>query len=111
MRNENGAVTENPTLKYDIESKSYFRVAPRPFHGNHHAIELVGNKLYLIGGLCCGSMGKVQIYDHVKDKWSLGRDMPWSAGSVSTGRYYHDLIACGGITKKVGTVATCGKRY
>src|SRR5207247_4141789 len=50
------------TLAYDIAAGRWTNlVAPRPFPGNHHAVEAFLGKLYLFGGLGGGAEGKVQI--------------------------------------------------
>jgi len=70
--------------------------AVRPFVGHHHGAEVWNGKWYLIGGLGSGA-GKVQIYDPVLDSWSLGTDMPWAAGSVSTALIGDSIYVAGGI--------------
>src|SRR5262249_53458278 len=61
------------TLAYDLSTGTWRSagLAPRPFGGNHHAAEVYGGKLYLLGGLSANSEGKVQIYDPVLNTWTL----------------------------------------
>ncbi len=70
-------------------------LAQRPFAGNHHGCEVIGDKIYLMGGLDNGSAGQVQIYDTVTDTWALGAPMPWNGGSCSTA-LINGLIYVGG---------------
>jgi glucose/arabinose dehydrogenase len=71
------------TLAYDVQNRQWLsNKAARPLVGHHHAAEVVGGKLYLVGGLAGGSEGQVQIYDPATNTWSLGAPMPWSAGSL-----------------------------
>ncbi|MAB79413.1 MAG: hypothetical protein CMJ89_08670, partial [Planctomycetes bacterium] len=96
------------TYRYDCLNRQWLNnVAVRTFAGHHHSGEVVDGKWYLIGGLNGGSEGKVQIYDPVTDQWSLGADMPWGAGSVSTAVIDDKIYAAGGIlsTFTVGTSA------
>jgi len=89
------------TLRYNLTTGAWMSNAPnRPFVGDHHSAEVIGKKLYLIGGLEAGSDGKVQIFDTQTNQWSLGTDMPWAAGSVSTCVIDGMIYAAGGI---VGT--------
>src|SRR5262249_50777916 len=63
----------NPaTLAYDLSTGTWRSagLATRPFAGNHHAAEVYGGKLYLLGGLSGNSEGKVQIYDPVLNTWT-----------------------------------------
>jgi N-acetylneuraminic acid mutarotase/glucose/arabinose dehydrogenase len=97
----------NATLAFDLASRAFLpNAASRPFVGHHHGAEVVGGKLYLIGGLGGGSEGKVQIYDPVANSWSTGAQMPWSGGSVSTAAIAGKIYAAGGIVGSV-TVSNC----
>jgi N-acetylneuraminic acid mutarotase len=95
------------TFAYDVQNRQWLaNKATRPFTGHHHAAEVVGGKLYLIGGLGGGSEGRVQIYDPSSNSWSSGADMPWSGGSVSTAVIGGKIYAAGGIVN-IATVANC----
>lgn len=95
------------TFAYDLLNRQWLaNKAARPFGGHHHAAEVVAGKLYLIGGLSGGSEGKVQIYDPVSNSWSLGTDMPWAAGSVSTAAIAGKIYVAGGIVGST-TVVNC----
>lgn len=89
------------TLAYDFGSESWLAAGAldrRQFTGDHHAAEVVGGKLHLIGGLGSGgSQGRVQIYDPAKDEWTLGAAMPFAAGSISTALIGGKIYAAGGI--------------
>lgn len=95
------------TFIYDIENQTWDGTAAfRPFPGHHHGAEVVDGKLYLIGGLGFGSAGKLQIYDPVTDMWTVGKDLPWAGGSVSTALIDGKIYAAGGIVGNT-TVDNC----
>jgi N-acetylneuraminic acid mutarotase/glucose/arabinose dehydrogenase len=95
------------TLAYDALNRQWLsNKASRPLAGNHHSAEVVGGKLYLIGGLGGGSEGKVQIYNPATNSWSMGADMPWGGGSVSTAVIDGKIFAAGGIVGSF-TVSNC----
>ncbi len=71
--------------------------AVRPFPGGAHAAEVVGDRLYLVGGTGAGSEGRVQIYDPAQDAWSLGASLPWTGGSVCTAAIAGKIYAAGGV--------------
>jgi len=86
------------TLAFDLLAETWLPSgAARPFLGHHHAAEGLGGKLYLIGGLEGGSEGKLQIYDPGSDAWSLGADLPWAGGSVSSAVIDGRIYAASGI--------------
>ncbi|MFT5152117.1 MAG: hypothetical protein ACI841_002108, partial [Planctomycetota bacterium] len=94
------------TYTYGLLTNTWTDTAAiRPYPGSHHSAEVVADKLYLIGGLG-GGEGKVQIYDPNKDSWSLGADMLWGGGSVSTCEIGGLIYVAGGIVGG-GTVTNC----
>jgi N-acetylneuraminic acid mutarotase len=72
-------------------------LAPRPFEGHHHSAEVIGDRLYLFGGLSGGAEGRVQIYDTGDNTWTAGKPMPFSAGSVASARIGGKVYVAGGI--------------
>jgi N-acetylneuraminic acid mutarotase len=96
------------TFAYDLQNRQWLsNKATRPLLGHHHAAEVVGGKLYLIGGLSGGSEGTVQIYDPATNAWTLGAPMSWSAGSLCTAAIDGKIYAAGGITTGGFTVGNC----
>lgn len=96
------------TFAYDLQNRQWLsNKAARPFTGHHHAAEVHGGKLYLVGGLTGGSEGTVQIYDPATNAWTTGASMPWSAGSVSTALIGGQIYAAGGIVTAGFTVVNC----
>lgn len=85
------------TLVYDLANFSWSTAAPRPNPGNHHAAEVVNNRLYLFGGLTQGSEGEVQIFEPAAGTWSKGADMPFAAGSNSSALIGGKVFVAGGI--------------
>lgn len=91
------------TMVYDFASQSWSRGVKRPFTGNHHAAEVVDNKLYLFGGIQRlpgeNAAGKVQIFDPVQQTWTQGKDMPYAAGSIATAAIGRMIYVAGGAVK------------
>lgn len=86
------------TLRFDMETRTWLSpAAQRPYVGDHHAMEIVGGKLYLIGGFQGGSEGRVQIYDPVTDTWAEGTPMSWAGGSVMSAVIGGKIYVAGGI--------------
>ncbi len=94
------------TYALDVTTRLWSQKPNRPFPGDHHAVEVVNGKLYVIGGLLNGAEGMVQIYDPVANSWSLGAPMPWAGGSVSTAVIGGKIYAAGGIAS-AQTVDLC----
>ncbi|MEL6904756.1 MAG: Calx-beta domain-containing protein, partial [Planctomycetota bacterium] len=93
------------TFRRDLVNHSWnFALAQRPLPGNHHGLEVVDGKIYLIGGLDNGAAGQVQIYDPALDQWSLGAQMPWDGGSCATA-LIDGLIYVGGGNLQAGGTA------
>jgi glucose/arabinose dehydrogenase/N-acetylneuraminic acid mutarotase len=89
------------TLAYDLGQHIWFAGLPsRPFPGDHHAAEVINQKLYLFGGLGGGSEGKVQIFDPYTQTWTLGANIPFATGAASTALINGKVYLAGGI---VGT--------
>lgn len=92
------------TFVHDFIQGSWnLNLAQRTFPGNHHGVEVIGDKIYLIGGLDSGSAGRVQIYDTVANSWSLGASMPWNGGSCATALINGKIYAGGGNLQGSGT--------
>ncbi len=95
------------TFAYNLQNRQWLSNKATRIHlGHHHSAEVVGGKLYLIGGIGGGSEGRVQIYDPVANSWTSGADMPWSGGSVCTAVIGGQIYAAGGIVSTF-TVANC----
>lgn len=94
------------TMVRDFVASSWnLNLAQRPFPGNHHGLEVVDGKIYLIGGLDGGSAGKVQIYDPALDTWTLGAPMPWNGGSCATALIDGMIYVGGGNLQGAGTAS------
>jgi N-acetylneuraminic acid mutarotase len=89
------------TLRYDPANDRWDapeQLALRPEDGNHHAGEWVDGRWYVIGGLGSRPVGRVmQMYDPVANRWSLGPDLPWGAGSAASAVINGTLYIAGGI--------------
>jgi hypothetical protein len=57
----------------------------------------------LFGGLGGNSAGKVQIFDPATNRWSLGADMPFAAGSSSSALISGRVYVAGGIDGSTST--------
>lgn len=85
------------TLALDLPTGTWRRdLAVRPLPGNHHAAEVLGGKLYLLGGLGAGA-GRMQVYDPAANSWSLGPDLPFAAGSSASAVVNGRILVAGGI--------------
>jgi hypothetical protein len=75
----------NSTLRYDFSSKQWTTLPePRPFPSAYHAVEVIDQRLYVIGGVTPAAAGKVQIYDPATNGWSLGPSVPYRFGLAAT---------------------------
>lgn len=93
------------TLSYNLSTNSWedaAAVSQRPFVGDHHAADVFNGKLYLFGGLGIGA-GKVQIYDPTTNRWTLGVDMPFAAGSSVSAVINGEVYVAGGIVGEATT--------
>jgi N-acetylneuraminic acid mutarotase len=87
----------NQTLAYNIDTNAWTSgLAQRPFLGNHHGVEVVSGKLYVIGGIGASS-GKLQVYDPATNSWSVKASMPFSAGSCATAQIDGKIYVAGGV--------------
>ncbi|MES2124357.1 MAG: kelch repeat-containing protein [Gemmatimonadota bacterium] len=97
----------NPgTAVYDIAAGRWEpagSVRNRPASGNHHAAEVVGGKLYLLGGFGRNAEGLLQVFDPVIDRWSLGPAMPFATGAAASALIDGKIYVAGGI---VGNTTT-----
>jgi len=99
-------VGEGPssTLAYDFVLGSWTsNLAARPYVGDHHAAEVINQKLYLFGGLDNNSDDKLQIYDPLTDSWSLGAALPFPTGSASSALINGRVYIAGGISNGATT--------
>jgi N-acetylneuraminic acid mutarotase len=98
------------TLIYEVDSGLWIGpevpTVARPFVGHHHAAEVVGGALYLLGGLGAGS-GQMQIYDVRSNRWTVGPELPFRAGSSASAHIGDKIYVGGGIdgTSTVGDAA------
>lgn len=90
------------TLAYDVASGRWLdprAIAARPSQGNHHAAEVVGGELWLLGGLTF-SEGSVQVFDPVANKWRFGPELPFAAGSSASAVIEDRIYVAGGIVNR-----------
>ncbi|MCB0324726.1 MAG: IPT/TIG domain-containing protein, partial [Bdellovibrionales bacterium] len=100
----------------DLVDGLWRQLAARPFPGDHHAAEIIGDKLYLFGGIGGGSSKKVQIYDPSTNTWSTGADLPAAqfpngSGSASTSLINGMVYFAGGIDPVTNTTTPNGAKY
>lgn len=94
------------TLAYDVASGRWAppdRYAQRPAWGHHHGAEVWEGKLVLVGGLGVYGPGRVQLFDPVENRWRLGPEMPFPAGSSATALLGDRLYVAGGIVDDTTT--------
>ncbi len=88
------------TLAHDLATGRWGEpgeIQNRPAAGHHHAAEVVGGRLFLLGGIGRSSPGVVQIYDPKLDEWRLGPAMPFAAGSNASAVIDGKIYVAGGI--------------
>jgi N-acetylneuraminic acid mutarotase len=94
---------------FNIQSNTWSLLSPdRPYTGNHHAAEVFGGRLYLIGGFDANSSGKVQIYNPATNGWSLGAPAPYPAGSCASAVINGKIYIAGGL---VGVISGVNNGY
>jgi hypothetical protein len=75
----------NATLAFNFSLNQWTNLpGVRPFPSAYHSIEVISNRLYLIGGLSGPAVGKTQIYDPATNGWSVGPALPYSIGICAT---------------------------
>lgn len=87
------------TLAYDLSRREWtsrHALTKRPFPGGHHAAEVWSSRLYLFGG-SERAIGRTQVYDPSVDAWTVGRDMPFAAGSSASAAIGGKIYVTGGI--------------
>ena len=81
--------TNTATLIYSFSQDLWVIGAPRQFVGNHHASEVIDNKMYLFGGLTTGNhtiqiASLVEVDQGVDVVWETGAELPVPSGSGSS---------------------------
>ncbi|KAG2449578.1 hypothetical protein HYH02_005111 [Chlamydomonas schloesseri] len=88
----------NPqTMILNLSSSTWYRGADRLHVGDHHTADVVGNKLYVAGGFSDNASGKLQIYDPIKDAWTLGAAPPVNSGAAASAVLGRSIYYCGGV--------------
>jgi N-acetylneuraminic acid mutarotase len=93
------------TLALDLGSGRWDPVLTYPLRvmfGDHHAAEVVDNKLWVLGGLA-GGEGEVQVFDPATKRWAFGPNMPFATGSAATAVIGGMIYVAGGIVDDTTT--------
>lgn len=83
----------------DLTGGEWYEGAKRPSIGNHHAAEVINNKLYLFGGLSGGEQD-LQIGTLVAGttgvdiSWQMGAPLPFASGSAGTALIGGNVCSC-----------------
>eukprot|EP00892_Ulva_mutabilis_P008543 jgi/Ulvmu1/6060/UM027_0038.1 len=101
------------TMIYNIAEGLWIRGAKRPSKGDHHASEVIDNKMYLFGGLKLGQTD-VQVGELVSGpqgvdiEWNIVAELPIPSGSASSA-YINGLVyLCGGVNlANTATIDDC----
>ncbi len=92
---------ELETFAFDLRTGRWddlHRWEARPVPGHHHAAEVLGGELVLIGGLGSDRIGgMVQLFNADRNSWRFGPKLPVAAGSVATAVIDGKLFVAGGI--------------
>eukprot|EP00892_Ulva_mutabilis_P001696 jgi/Ulvmu1/11527/UM078_0016.1 len=101
------------TMIFDLSKQMWIEASSRPEIGNHHASEVIGNEMYLFGGLSDGE-GDIQIGTLVDTgmgvdiMWRKGAGLPFDGGSAATAVIAGKVYYCGGINRaNTRTVSNC----
>jgi len=98
MTNAYNPAISSPMFIFNIVSNTWSYMNPdRPYPGNHHAVEIYGGRMYLLGGFDGNSSGQVQIYDPATNGWSVGAPAPYAAGSCCSAVINGKIYIGGGI--------------
>lgn len=105
MSNAYNPAISSPMFVFNIVSNTWSNMNPdRPYKGNHHAVEVFGGRMYLIGGFDANSSGQVQIYDPATNGWSVGAPAPYAAGSCCSAVINGKMYIAGGLVGVVSGV-------
>jgi hypothetical protein len=101
-------------FRFNLHSSVFLSTsAPRFISGNHHACEVISNKIFVAGGFdnSANSMDSLQIYSPESDAWTFGAPIPIGTGSPSSATIQSTVYLCGGIIGGVGgnTTSACWK--
>jgi len=98
MSNAWNPAISSPMFVCNIVSNTWSYMNPdRPLKGNHHAVEVFGGRMYLVGGFDANSSGQVQIYDPATNGWSVGAPAPYAAGSCCSAVINGKIYIAGGL--------------
>jgi N-acetylneuraminic acid mutarotase len=99
----------SPMFVFNIVSNTWSYMNPdRPYPGNHHAVEVFGDRMYLIGGFDGNSSGQVQIYDPSTNGWSIGAPAPYPAGSCCSAFINGKIYIAGGLVGVISGTTNLG---
>lgn len=92
----------------NLTTNTWTTLAPRPLVGNHHTMEVIDDKLFVLGALGPGA-NRVQIYNVRTNTWTFGPNMTWAVDGSGVSATINGIIYfCGGILGG-STITTCGR--
>jgi N-acetylneuraminic acid mutarotase len=98
IKGDNGLeVDTNATKVYDIVTDTWLTKAPMPTARSLLQANVVGGKIYLIGGDINGTFN--QVYDPAKDKWSTKASMPTAAYAYASGVVDNKIYVISNLTQ------------
>lgn len=106
------------TLTYNLTAQAFNDVtsaAPRPYWGDHSAVEVFNGELFAFAGLCCQhfcdgckAKSRVQIFNPATNVWREGQPVPWDLdGAAATALIGNSIHICGGLSNNFVTTK-CG---
>ncbi len=102
-----GHAADSTVRRYHLGTNEWEQpVARRPALGFSHAAEVLGGRLYLMGG-SREAHGVLQVFDPSMDQWSFGADLPFRAAGSASAAIDGRLFVAGGLDRKapVGVAA------
>lgn len=84
-------------LQCDVIMNKWKICASMKYPRTHHAMEKVGEKIYILGGKMEGkNVSHIEEFDHKKNAWSVVGDLKWNVSSPLTIAYKKKIFLFGG---------------
>jgi N-acetylneuraminic acid mutarotase len=92
------------TYDGDLAAGTWRTRATRPYPGSASAAEVIGGKLYVVGGTGSAA-GRLQVFDPVTNSWTVGPAPPFAASSSASAVLDGELYVAGGLVNGATTDA------
>jgi N-acetylneuraminic acid mutarotase len=92
------------TYDGDLATGTWRTRATRPYVGSASAAEVLGGKLYVVGGTGTAA-GRLQVFDPAANRWTLGPAPPFAASAAASAVVGGKLYLAGGLAGGATTAA------